>query len=57
LNAGALDKEVFEDEAAFACVEWPAATAADYPAIHCLGSGLCSNDLITSTATWANEAC
>jgi hypothetical protein len=40
LNAGALDKEVFEDEAAFATVERSAAMAAGYLAILCLGSGL-----------------
>jgi hypothetical protein len=40
LNAGALDKEVFEDEAAFATVERFAAMAAGYLAILCLGSGL-----------------
>ena len=57
LNAGALDKKVFEDEAAFATMERSTATAAGYPAIHCLGSGLSTNDLVASTAIWANEAC
>jgi len=57
LNPGALDKEVFEDEAAFVTVQRFPATAAGYLAIHCLGSGLYSNESISGTAIWVIEAC
>ena len=57
MNAGALDKKVFEDEAAFGTMERSAATAAGYLAIHCLKSSLGSNDPINRTAIWAIKAC